>query len=140
MGQSAIAVIQGADPVDYLRFNKLYPQGMPTSECGKSGAAKVNGVQYWSWGGTGGLFFFQTNPLDLLDTAMYGITPLLFPKGVKHDGVVPLCGQYLGKPIRHTYAHNHTDAQRQLLGLVGITVNPLTLYRDQANRLKKAGL
>ena len=139
-GQSAAAIIQGADPVDYERFNKRYPQGMPTSACGTSGAAQVNGVRYWSWGGTGGLFFYQTNPLDLLDTAMYGITPLMFSKGVKHDGVVPLCGQYLGTPIRHNYAQNHTDAQNQLFGLTGVTVNPVTLFRDHANRLKKAGL
>lgn len=139
-GQSAEAIIRAANPDDAARFNKLYPQAMPTSACGTSGAAKVNGVQYFSWGGTGGVFFIQSNPFDLLDATMYGITPLMFAKGVKHDGVVPLCGMYLGKPIRHNYYHNHTDAQRQLLGLVGVTVNPLVLYRDQANRLKKAGL
>ena len=139
-GQSASAIITGADPVDYERFNKLYPQAMPTAACGTTGAAKVNGVQYWSWGGTGGVLFYQTNPLDLLDTALYGITPLMFPKGVKHDGVVPLCGQYLGKPIRHSYAQNHTDAQNQLFGMVGLTTSPVTQYRDHANRLKKAGL
>lgn len=139
-GQSASAIIVGADPADYLRFNKLYPQGMPTKACGTSGASKVNGVRYWSWGGIGGLFFYQTNPADLLDTVLYAITPQLFPKGVKHDGVVPLCGQYLGTPIRHDYKQNHTDAQNQLLGLVGVSVNPVTLYRDHANRLKKAGL
>lgn len=139
-GQSAEAIIRAANPVDAERFNKLYPQGMPTTACGTRGAAEVNGVRYYSWGGTGGRFFMQSNPFDLLDTAMYGITPLMFSKGVKHDGVVPLCGQYLGTPIRHSYYHNHTDAQRQLFGLVGMTVNPLVLYRDQANRLKKAGL
>ena len=139
-GQSAAAIIRAAHPADAERFNKLYPQGLPAAACGTRGAANVNGVHYYSWGGTGGVFFTQSNALDLLDTAMYGITSLMFPKGVKHDGVVPLCGQYLGTPIRHSYKHNHTDAQRQLLGLVGIEVNPLVLYRNQANRLKKAGL
>lgn len=139
-GQSAEAIIRAANPVDAERFNKMYPQGLPTAACGTKGAAQVNGVRYYSWGGIGGRFFVQSNPFDLLDAAMYGITPMMFPKGVKHDGVVPLCGQYLGTPIRHNYYHNHTDAQRQLLGLTGFTVNPLVLYRDQANRLKKAGL
>lgn len=139
-GQSAAAIIRAANPVDAEQFNKRYPQGMPTTACGTRGAEQVNGVRYYSWGGIGGRIFYQTNPFDLLDTAIYGLTPLMFGKGVKHDGVVPLCGMYLGKPIRHSYTHNHTDANRQLFGLVGITVNPLVLYRDQANRLKKAGL
>ena len=139
-GQSASAIMKAASPEDAKRFNQLYPQGMPTSECGTTGAAEVNGVRYWSWGGIGGHFFTQTNPFDLLDTALYGITPMMFDKGVKHDGVVPLCGMYLGTPIRHNYYHNHTDAQRQLFGLIGWTVDPLVLYRDQANRLKNAGL
>ena len=139
-GQSAEAVIRGANPVEYERFNKLYPQGMPTSSCGTSGASEVNGVRYYSWGGIGGYFTSQTNPFDLLDSVLYSITPLMLPKGMKHDGVLPQCGMYLGKPIRHNYRHNHTDAQRQLLGLVGLEVNPLVLYRDQANRLKNAGL
>ena len=139
-GQSAEAIIRAARPDNAAAFNQRYPQGMPTAACGPRGAAQVNGVRYYSWGGIGGYFFTQTNPLDLLDSAMYGITGLMFPKGMKHDGVVPLCGMYLGTPIRHNYHHNHTDAQRQLFGLVGMEVNPLVLYRNQANRLKKAGL
>ena len=47
---------------------------------------------------------------------------------------------YLGKPIRHNYNHNHADAIRQLFGLMGWETDPKTLYRNQANRLKNAGL
>lgn len=139
-GQSAEAIIRAARPENATEFNRRYPQGMPSASCGTSGAASVNGVRYYSWGGVGGYLVTQTNPLDLLDTALYGITALMFPKGVKHDGVVPVCGMYLGTPIRHNYRHNHTDAQRQLFGLVGLETNPLVLYRNQANRLKNAGL
>mgnify|MGYP000297763730 CR=1 FL=1 len=61
-------------------------------------------------------------------------------RGVKHDGVLPLCGMYLGKPIRHNYNHNHAVAIRQLFGLMGWETDPKTLYRNQANRIKNAGL
>lgn len=121
-------------------FNRQYPAAMPSGECGTRGDHVVNGVRYWSWGGIGGYTGSVTNPFDIMDIAMLNLTPMLFPRGMKHDGIVPLCGQYLGKPIRHSYRHNHFDAQRQLLGVTGFEVDPKTLYRNQANRLKKAGL
>lgn len=139
-GQSAAAIIRSANPTAAEQFNRRYPEGMPETACGQRGDSEVNGVRYYSWGGTGGYFFVQTNPFDLLDTALYSITPLMFSKGARHDGVVPLCGMYLGEPIRHNYRHNHSDAIRHLFGLTGMEVNPQVLYRNHANRLKQAGL
>lgn len=138
--QSAIAIMQGADPEDYKRFNALYPAGLPTTECGTKGDAVKNGVRYWSWGGIGGYTGTTTNPLDPVDTLLLSFTTQLLPKTIKHDGVVPLCGQYLGTPIRHTYRHNHVDPMRHLFGLLGFDTDPKTLYRTHANRLKTAGL
>ncbi|CBL44416.1 Lipase [gamma proteobacterium HdN1] len=138
--QSAQAIIVGADPEDAKRFNALYPAGVPKTECGKRGDAKVNGVSYWSWGGIGGYTGPITNPMDPMDTLLINFTSMLLPKYIKHDGVVPLCGQYLGTPIRHNYRHNHIDAMRHLFGMTGFAVDPKTLYRTHANRLKKAGL
>lgn len=138
--QSAIAIIKSADPEDYKRFNALYPAGMPTTECGTRGNAQENGVAYWSWGGIGGYFGSTTNPLDPMDTMLLSLTSQMIPSGVKNDGVVPLCGQYLGTPIRHDYRHNHVDAMRHLFGLQGLATDPRTLYRTHANRLKNAGL
>lgn len=137
--QSAIAILNSANTVAAAEFNKLHPAGLPTSQCGTYGASKVNGIRYWSWGGTGGSFGKITNPIDLLDDLLFSITPIAFSNN-SHDGVVPKCGQYLGTPIRHNYKHNHVDAQRHLFGLIGFTTNPKTLYRNHANRLKKAGL
>lgn len=137
--QSAIAILKAANTESAASFNEIHPAGLPTAACGKSGAHEVEGVRYWSWGGTGGSFGKVTNPADLLDDLLFTITPLSFSDRY-HDGVVPLCGQYLGKPIRHNYRHNHVDAMRHLFGLIGLTVNPRTLYRNHANRLKEAGL
>lgn len=138
--QSAIAIMKGADPEDYKRFNALYPAGMPTTACGTRGDASKNGVRYWSWGGVGGYFGTTTNAMDPVDTMMLNFTALMLGNKITHDGVVPLCGQYLGTPIRHNYRHNHVDAMRHLFGLMGVETDPKTLYRTHANRLKIAGL
>ena len=138
--QSSIAVLDSYNTEDARQFNQRYSAAMPGGECGTYGDHVVNGVRYWSWGGIGGYTGSVTNPFDMLDIALLNITPLMFPNRMKHDGFVPLCGQYLGKPIRHSYRHNHFDAQRQLFGVTGFEVDPKTLYRNQANRLKKAGL
>lgn len=114
-------------------FNADYSDGMPTTSCGE-GAAKVNGVRYYSWGGTSTL----TNPLDLLDP-MFTITGML--TGGANDGLIPRCGSHLGDVIRDNYPHNHVDAMNHLFGLRGLfTPDPKQLYRQQANRLQKAGL
>ena len=117
-------------------FNQHYPQALPGDACGTSGEHSVNGVRYWSWGGTG----VHTNLLDPFDSIMVTVTRFAFPSGVKHDGILPLCGMYLGKPIRHDYRHNHADAIRHLFGLMGWETDPKTLYRNHANRLRNAGL
>ena len=134
--QSAKAVLADSTTEGMAAFNQRYPQAMPTTACGTSGQHAVNGVRYWSWGGTG----VHTNLLDPFDSLLVTVTQFAFPSGVKHDGVLPLCGMYLGKPIRHNYRHNHADAIRQLFGLMGWETDPKTLYRNQANRLKNAGL
>lgn len=134
--QSAAAVLADSTTDGMAAFNTRYPQAMPTGNCGTSGTHQVNGVRYWSWGGTG----VQTNLLDPFDSLLVSITRLAFESGVKHDGILPLCGMYLGKPVRHDYNHNHADAIRHLFGLRGWEVDPKTLYRNHANRLKTAGL
>ncbi|MCG8313921.1 MAG: alpha/beta fold hydrolase [Pseudomonadales bacterium] len=138
--QSAIEVMNSSNTEAAQVFNRLHTAGLPSEPCGRKGAHNVNGVRYWSWGGAGGRFGANTNPLDILDDVLFSVTPYLFPKGVEHDGVVQLCSQYLGKPIRHDYYHNHIDAVNHFLGVTGVAVKPKTLYRNHANRLKKAGL
>ena len=134
--QSASTVLAASTTEGMAEFNQHYPQALPGDACGTSGQHSVNGVRYWSWGGTG----VHTNLLDPFDSIMVTVTQFAFPSGTKHDGILPLCGMYLGKPIRHDYRHNHADAIRQLFGLMGWETDPKTLYRNQANRLKNAGL
>lgn len=127
--QASLTVLSSAGA---QQFNARFPAGVPTTPCGQ-GAAKVNGVAYYSWTGIG----VKTNawdPGDLLlavAASAFGNTP--------NDGLVAQCAAHLGTVIGDTYNMNHLDAVNQVLGLVGKT-DPVALFRQQANRLKLAGL
>ncbi|MFL9813121.1 triacylglycerol lipase [Stutzerimonas sp. VN223-3] len=131
--QNALGTLESLNSEGAARFNAKYPQGIPTSECGE-GAYKVNGVRYYSWGGTSPL----TNPLDISD-AMLGAGSLAFDEA--NDGLVGRCSSHLGMVIRDNYRMNHLDEVNQVLGLTSLfETDPLTVYRQHANRLKNAGL
>jgi len=102
-------------------FNQAYPDGIPEVECGE-GDYSVNGVSYYSWGGTQTV----TNALDLLDP-LFAITGLL--TGEANDGLIPQCGSHLGKVIRDDYPHNHADAINHLFGLRGCIASRPTACR-----------
>jgi triacylglycerol lipase len=131
--QNAIAALDALTSSGTASFNSKYPAGLPTSSCG-SGAASANGVAFYSWGGTGLL----TNVLDLTDPAL-GLTGLAF--GLEaNDGLVGRCSNHFGTIIADNYFQNHLDEVNQTFGLVSLfTSNPVTLFREQANRLKNAG-
>jgi triacylglycerol lipase len=115
-------------------FNASYPAGVPTTSCA-NGAASANGVNFYSWSGTSHL----TNVLDATDAAM-ALTGLAFGSNA-NDGLVGQCGSHLGTVIRDNYGMNHVDAINHLFGLVNIfETSPVTVFRNQANRLKTAGL
>ena len=117
------------------RFNAKFPQGIPTSACGE-GAYQVNGVRYYSWSGTSP----STNLLDPSDLMMI-VASKTFPKGEANDGMVGRCSSRMGMVIRDNYRMNHLDEINQFFGLTSIfETDPVTVYRQQANRLKKAGL
>jgi triacylglycerol lipase len=113
-------------------FNAAYPAGVPTAKCGQ-GAAVVNGIRYYSWSGTGQIY-------NLLDPADYilKVTAAVIPEA--SDGLVGQCASHLGTVLRDNYPMNHLHEVNQLLGLVGLSADPVGLYRIQANRLKKLGL
>lgn len=115
-----------------VAFNAQFPQGMPTTTCGQG--TSTNGVQYFSWGGTKNL----TNLLDISDPFM-ALTGALIPE--PNDGLVAQCSSHLGTVIRDDYSQNHLDEVNLVFGLVDVfAASPVTLYRNQANRLKTAGL
>ncbi|WP_298214084.1 triacylglycerol lipase [Acidovorax sp.] len=112
-------------------FNSRFPQAVP-SDCG-NGPALVNGVRYYSWTGIQPV----TNVLDPSD-ALLGVLGLVF--GEPNDGLVPACSSRLGEHLGD-YRQNHLDEVNQLLGLRDwLATDPVTLYRQHANRLKQQGL
>jgi len=114
-------------------FNAQYPAGVPTTSCG-SGAATANGVAFYSWSGTGHF----TNLLDPTDPAL-ALTGLAFGSN-GNDGLAGQCASHLGTVIRDNYNMNHVDEINHLFGLTSIfETSPVTLFRNQANRLKVAG-
>ena len=129
----AVAALDQLTATGMATFNAAYPQGVPSTACG-SGAASVNGVRYYSWGGTGIL----TNALDVSDPAL-GLTSFFY--SMANDGLVGRCSSHLGTVIRDNYFFNHLDEVNQVLGLTSIVESsPLTVFRAHANRLKNAGL
>jgi triacylglycerol lipase len=119
-------------------FNNDYPNGLPASSCGEGDydvTLDNNNIKLYSWGGTGHLtgFFDISDPL-------FAITGLTF-NGEDNDGVTGKCANHFGKVLRDDYFMNHLDINNHVLGLVSIfETNPKTVFKNHANRLKKAGL
>lgn len=131
--QDAMAMLADYTSSTTAEFNQEHPQGMPSSNCGQ-GASSVNGVRYYSWGGTSAF----TNALDPLDY-FFAISSSFYSED--NDGLVGRCSSHLGKVIRDNYNMNHVDAMNHMFGLRGLfSPSPASLYRQQANRLKNAGL
>lgn len=132
--QNANAANVSLSTAGSLKFNAAHPEGIPTTACGE-GAYQVNGVRYFSWSGAKP----YTNVLDIVDPAL-ALTSLAFGSA-KNDGLVASCSSHLGRVIRDDYGMNHLDEVNQTIGLVNIfETSPVTLYRQQANRLKNLGL
>ncbi len=132
--QDSLAALGSLNSSGARAFNSRHPQGMPTTSCG-SGAAQVNGVYYYSMGGTSVL----TNVLDITDPVL-GAGGLFFGFE-QNDGLVGRCSSHWGTVLRDNYSWNHLDEVNQFLGLRGLFASdPRSVYRAQANRLKNLGL
>ncbi len=129
--QTPTAALNSLSTAGSLAFNQRFPQALP-ADCG-SGPELVNGVRYYSWTGTQPV----TNVLDVSDGPL-GIMSLTF--GQANDGLVSACSSRLGKHLGD-YRQNHLDEVNQVLGLRDwFAADPVTLYRQHANRLKQASL
>ncbi len=130
--QMPTAALDSLTTAGSTRFNQRFSAGVPSYGCG-DGAYVVAGVHYYSWTGTQNL----TNLLDPSDAALV-LTGLVF--GEPNDGLVSACAARLGQNLG-SYRQNHLDEVNQILGLRDwFSPDPVTLYRQQANRLKNAGL
>ncbi len=132
--QNALASLQSLSTAGAQDFNRRFPAGAPTSSCGQ-GAEVVNGVRYYSMGGTS----VYTNVLDVSD-AFLGAGALFFGFE-QNDGLVGRCSSHWGKVLRDDYGWNHIDEVNHVFGLRSIfSSDPISVYRSQANRLKNLGL
>ena len=134
--QDSLAGLASLSTAGAADFNRRFPAGMPTAAnpCGQ-GAATANGIRFYSWGGTG----VFTNALDPVDYALVALQPAF--GGQANDGLVPRCSSHFGSVIRDNYAMNHLDEVNQILGVVNLfESSPVAVFRQQANRLKTAGL
>ena len=134
-GVDAIAALNSLNTAGANEFNEAFPDGMPTNYCG-SGEQLVNDVHYFSWAGNRTI----TNWLDVSDYALDLIDYIAYPS-IASDGVLATCDMPWGRVIGLNYRMNHMDTTNHLFGLHHIfEVDPLTLYRNQAVRLKNLGL
>ncbi len=132
--QDALAALASLSSSGSATFNARHPQGKPSSACGQ-GAAVVNGVRYYSWGGTSVL----THVLDPSD-ALMGAGSLFFGFE-QNDGLVGKCSSHWGVVLRDDYGWNHLDEVNQVFGLTSwFASSPVSVIRSHANRLKIAGL
>ena len=132
--QDALGSISSLTTAGSLAFNEDHPQGIPVTACGE-GDYSVNGIRYYSWSGGSTL----TNVLDISDPFL-AIASIPFGSE-NNDGLVGTCDSHLGQVIRDDYAMNHLDEVNLLFGLHHIfETDPVTVFRNHANRLKKAGL
>lgn len=129
--QNATAALDSLTTTGSRTFNSRFPQGLTTG-CG-SGPELVNGIRYFSWAGIQPL----TNPLDITDGPI-GLLSWAFSE--PNDGLVSACASRLGTHLGD-YHQNHLDEVNQVAGLRNIfATDPVTLYRQQASRLKSLGL
>ena len=132
--QDAVAAAQSLSTAGTAAFNSRHPEGVPATACGE-GAYQVNGVYYFSWSGAQP----YTNIFDISDPVL-ALTSLAF-NGAKNDGLVASCSSHLGRVIRDDYAMNHLDEVNQMIGITNLfETSPVTVFRQQANRLQGLGL
>lgn len=118
-------------------LNGRHPWGVNNSSyCAKSTEVhnvRGHSIRYYSWTGNSS----YTNVLDAADPFL-AFTGLVFGSE-KNDGLVGVCSTYLGQVINDSYNMNHVDAINHLFGIRG-WAEPVSLYRQHANRLKNKGV
>ncbi len=132
--QDSLAGLEVLTTRGTLAFNAKYPEGLPANYCGEGDMLANNGVYYFSWSGARSF----TNIFDPLDAPL-GITGLAFDE--PNDGLVSSCSSHLGKVLKDNYKMNHIDEVNHTFGIHHFfETDPITVYRQQANRLRNLGL
>ena len=139
--QNAIAALNALTTEGVGAFNDKYPQALPKSWGGK-GRELVNGVRYYSWSGTlqGNSLDAGLHALDPLHALSRAFSRYFTTEAEQNDGMVGRYSSHLGKVIRSDYPMDHLDSLGQTTGRERKGVDPIELYVQHAERLKKAGL
>lgn len=131
------ALLHNFSPAGVAAFNASFPAGMPTTPCGQGQAvtqSSAGPIRNYSWSGNAPF----TNVYDPGDPALVALS-LFYDE--PNDGLVEACASHFGTVIRDDYRMNHLDEVNNLFGLTSVLeVDPRTLYRNHASRLKTAGL
>lgn len=131
--QDSIAALNQLTSAGTASFNGQFPAGIPTTSCGQ-GASSFQNVKLYSWSGSS----VFTNVFDAADYPL-GLASLAF--GDDNDGLVGRCSSHFGRVLRDDYSLNHLDEVNQILGITGLFMtDPVSVFREHANRLKNAGL
>jgi len=135
--QNGLAALKTLTTAGTAALNSRHPWGVNNSSyCAKSTEVhnvRGHNIRYFSWTGNAA----YTNVFDAVDPFL-AITGLAFGSE-KNDGLVGVCSTYLGQVIGDSYNMNHVDAINHLFGIRGWT-EPVSLYRQHANRLKNKGV
>lgn len=139
--QHALEALNALTSEGVAAFNLKYPQGLPKT-WGGLGAPEVNGVFYYSWSGIikGTLLAESMNLFDPTHNACRVFSSFFTVEAKANDGMVGRFSSHLGTVIRSDYAMDHLDTINHLARMTRNKANPVDLYVEHAQRLKKQGL
>lgn len=136
--QDSLAAMETLTTSGTADLNSRHGWGVDmTRECGSTGEnvnVYGNNVKMFSWVGTS----VFTNVFDPTDYALLATSTAF--GGEENDGLVGKCSQYLGNVVYNNKRMNHLDEVNQMVGVRSLWLNPISLYRSHANRMKNRGL
>ncbi|AWY39455.1 alpha/beta fold hydrolase [Pseudomonas putida] len=139
--QYALAALNAVTTEGVGAFNDKYPQGLPKTRGGQ-GCELVNGIRYYSWSGTvqGSLLEGGHKSISPLHNCLRTLSRYFVNETEQNDGLVGRFSSHLGTVIRSDYPLDHLDTLRQTSLVTANAIDPIDLYVQHAERLKKAGL
>ncbi|WP_433770820.1 esterase/lipase family protein [Pseudomonas putida] len=139
--QDALAALNALTSESVDAFNGKYPQGLPKTRGGQ-GSELENGVRYYSWSGTlqGSLLEGGLKTIHPLHNCLRAFSRYFVNEAEQNDGMVGRYSSHLGTVIRSDYPLDHLETLRQTGLAAKHSFDPVDLYVQHAERLKKAGL
>lgn len=98
-------------------------------------------IRFYSW--TGNVGKGDVTSPDLLDAVMVATNTMMRERDYQGsaDGFIPVTSARFGEVLSDSYYWNHLDEINQTLGIrFPLSANPVSVFRQHANRLQNAGL